>query len=100
MKDTIPRGLPTRDVHKFLYVSCNAHYFGETSRHLSYVSTWSVTSHSFRHLPNFQQCCTLCSDECFSILDHAPQLPHLKSKKLSTSNGSNLHSIINFIMLI
>ena len=35
MKDPIPRGLPTCEVHKFLYVSCNACYFGETSQHLS-----------------------------------------------------------------
>ena len=35
MKGTIPRGLPTCWIHKFLYVSCNALYFGETSQHLS-----------------------------------------------------------------
>ena len=29
-----------------------------------------------------------------------PQFSNLKSKKLFTFNGSNLHSIINFIMLI
>ena len=85
MKDPIPRGLRTCEVHKFLYAGCNACYVGETSRHLStrvreHLVSYR-TSHSFRHLPNSQQCCILCSDECFSILDHASTILPLKIKE-------------------
>ena len=38
------------------------------------------TSHIFRHLQNFPQCPTLCSDECFSILQHAFTTFQLKIK--------------------
>ena len=50
-------------------------YVGETPQHLpTRVHEHLVsngTSHIFRHLQNSQLCRTLCSDECFSILDHA-----------------------------
>ena len=41
-----------------------------------------------------EQCCTLCSDEYFSIVDHASITLPLKIDR------SNLHIIINFITLI
>ena len=56
---------------------------GETSRYLStrarehFIS--DRTSHIFRH--NSPQCRTLRSDECFSILDHAPTTFQLKIKE-------------------
>ena len=57
----------------------------ETSRHLSTrVRKHLVsdrTSQSFRHLENSQQCYTLCSDECFSIQDHASTILQLKIKE-------------------
>ena len=50
-------------------------YVGETPQHLpTRVHEHLVsngTSHIFRHLQNSQLCRTLCSDECFGILDHA-----------------------------
>ena len=50
-------------------------YVGETPQHLlTRVHQHLVsngTSHIFRHLQNSQLCRTLCSDECFGILDHA-----------------------------
>ena len=58
---------------------------GETSRYLStrarehFIS--DRTSHIFRHLHNSPQCRTLRSDECFSILDHAPTTFQLKIKE-------------------
>ena len=58
------------------------------------------TSHIFIHLHNSPQCRTPCSDECFSILDHASTTFQPKITKLSTFNWSNSHLIINFIMLI
>ena len=58
----------------FLCAGCNASYVGETTRPFSTrVREHLVsdgTSHIFRHLQNSQQCRTLCSHDCFSILDH------------------------------
>ena len=46
------------------------------------VSTWSVIrTLTFRHLQNSRQCRTLCSDECFSTLDHASTTLQLKIKE-------------------
>ena len=85
VKNPIPRGRRTCEVHKFLCAGCNACYVGETSRHLftrlreHLVS--DRTSHSLRHLQISQQYRTLCSDECFSILDHASTTLQLKRKQ-------------------
>ena len=50
-------------------------FIGETSRHFSTRVREQLvsdrTSHIFGYLHNSPQCRTLCSDECFSILDHA-----------------------------
>ena len=40
------------------------------------------TSLIFKHLHNSSQCRTLCSDECFSILDHASTTFQLKIKEI------------------
>ena len=85
VKNPIPRGRRTCEVHKFLCAGCNACYVGETSRQLftrlreHLVS--EITSHSLKHLQISQQCRTLCSDECFSILDHASTTLQLKIKE-------------------
>ena len=85
VKDPIPCGLRTCGVYKFLCAGCNAGYVGETSRHLfTRVREHLVsdrTSHIFKHFKNSQQCRTLCSDECFSILDHASTTLELKIKE-------------------
>ena len=39
------------------------------------------TSHIFRHLYNSPQCRTRCSDECFSIVDHASKTFQLGIKE-------------------
>ena len=58
---------------------------GETSCYLSTRAREHLisgrTSHIFIHLHNSPQCRTLCSDECFSILDHAPLTFQLKIKE-------------------
>ena len=38
-------------------------------------------SHIFKHLENSEQCHTLCSNDCFSILDHASATFQLKIKE-------------------
>ena len=52
--------------------------------HLSilYVFISDRTSLIFKHLHNSSQCHTLCSDECFSILDHASTTFQLKIKEV------------------
>ena len=42
------------------------------------VSVSDRTSRLFRHLHNSTQCRILCSDKCFSILDHASTTFQLK----------------------
>ena len=86
VKDSIPPGLPTSVVYKFLCAGCNACDVGETSRHLSTrVREHLVsdrTSHIFKYLHNSPQCRTLCSDKCFnSILGHASTTFQLKIKE-------------------
>ena len=77
VKNPIPRGRRTCEVYKFLCAGCNACYVTRLREHL--VS--DRTSHSLRHLQISQQCRTLCSDECFSIFDHASTTLQLKMKE-------------------
>ena len=85
MRDPIPRGLRTCVIYKFSCTGCNACYVGESSQHLSTRMREHLVcdknSHVFRHLQNSQQCRTLRSDECFSILDHASTTLQLKIKE-------------------
>ena len=59
---------------------------GETFRYLStHVREHLVSDRNsliFKHLHNSAQCHTLCSDECFSILDHASTTFQLKIKEV------------------
>ena len=93
VKDPIPRGLHAGVVYKFLCAGCSA----------CYVSRWlfsDKTSHIFKHLQNSEHCSTLCSNDCFSILDHASTTFQLKTNEPFIFSGKNPHLIINFIMLI
>ena len=64
--------------------ACNACYISETTRHFStrvrehFVT--DGTSRIFKHLQNFQDCRTLSSHDCFSIVDHASTSLQLKIK--------------------
>ena len=104
VKDPTPRGLRAGMVYKSLCAACSAYYVCETTRHFSTSIREHVfsdrTSHIFKHLQNPEHCHTLCSNDCFSILDHASTTFQLKIKKPFIFNGKNLHLIINFIMLI
>ena len=75
VKDLIPSGLRAYVVHNFLCAGCSASYVGETTRNF-YTRVWKHlvsggTAHIFRRLQNSQQCRTLCSHDCFNVLDHA-----------------------------
>ena len=79
VRDPIPRGSHPRRcvVYKFLCTGCNACYVGESSRHLSTRVREHLVSDKNSHV--FSR--TLCSDECFSTLDHASTTPQLKIKE-------------------
>ena len=86
VKDPVPSGLRAAVVYKFLCAGCSACYVGETTRHFSTrvrEHTFSDrTSHVFKHLQNSEHCRTLCSNDCFSILDHASTTFQLKIKEV------------------
>ena len=90
VEDTIRRKLRTCVVYRFLCADCNTCYVGETSKHLSTrVREHLVsdrTSYIFGHLHNSPQCRTLCSDDCFNILDHASTNFQLKIKEATHRN--------------
>ena len=60
-------------------------YVGETTRRFSTRVREHMfsdrTSHIFKHLQNSDHCRTLCSNDCFSILDHASTTFQLKIKE-------------------
>ena len=72
-------------VYKFMCAGCNACYVGETTRHFSTRVREHMfsdrTSHIFKQLHNSEQCRTSCSNDCFSILDHASTTFQLKIKE-------------------
>ena len=85
VKDPIPCGLRAGVVYKFLCVGCNACYVGETTRHFftrvrEHMFSDRI-SHTFKHLQNSEQCSALCSNGCFSILDHASTTFQFKIKE-------------------
>jgi len=85
VKDPIPGGLRSRVVYKFTCAGCNACYVGETTRHFSTRVRAHLAvdkaSHIFKHLQNSERCRSLCSIDCFHILDHATTSFQLKIKE-------------------
>ena len=85
VKDPVPVGLRSRVVYKFACAGCNACYVDETTRHFSTrVREHLVSdraSHIFKHLQNSEHCRTLCSQDCFHILDHTSTSFQLKIKE-------------------
>ena len=85
VKDLIPGALRSRVVCKFACAGCSACYVGETTRHFSTCVCEHLavdkTSHIFQHLQNSGHCCSLCSTDCFHILDHATTSFQLKIKE-------------------
>ena len=75
----------SRVVYKFSCAGCSACYVGETNRHLitrvrEHLSS-DKNSHIFQHINGSEACRSLCSEDCFSILDTASTPFQLKIKE-------------------
>ena len=72
-------------VYKFSCAGCSACYVGETNRHLATRVREHLTSdknsHIFQHINGSEACRSLCSEDCFSILDTASTSFQLKIKE-------------------
>ena len=84
-KDAISKLSRSRVVYKFSCAGCSACYFGETNRHLAtrvreHLSS-DKNSHIFQHINGSEACRSLCSEDCFSILDTASKPFQLKIKE-------------------
>jgi len=68
-----------------LHVRADACYVGETSQHFSTCTREHLAvdkaSHIFKHLHNSERCRSLCTIDCFHILDHATTSFQLKIKE-------------------
>jgi hypothetical protein len=75
VKDPIPAGLRSRVIYKFSCAGCNACYVSKTNRHLATRIREYLYSdkhfHIFKHIRGSDNCRSLCSEECFEILDSA-----------------------------
>ena len=85
VKDSVPDGLHSRVVYKYVCTGCNACYVGETCHHYStHVREHLVSdraSHIFRHLKDSPHCRALCSTDNFHVLDQASTSFQLKIKE-------------------
>ena len=84
-KDPIPAGLRSRVIYKFSCAGCSACYIRETNRHFAtrireHLAS-DKNSHIFKHLRGSENCRSLCSEDCFKILDSAPTSFQLKIKE-------------------
>ena len=68
-----------------LFIGCGACYVGETSRHIctriNEHLSMDKASHIFKHLQDSPRCRTLCSSECFVVIDQATTRTQLKIKE-------------------
>ena len=78
VKDAVPEGLR-------MCASCNACYFGETSRHFSTRVREHLlserSSNVFKHLQSSEFCRASCTPDCFEILDSAATKYQVKLKE-------------------
>ena len=72
-------------VYRFRCAGCGACYVGETSRHIctriNEHLNMDKASHIFKHLQDSPRCRTLCSSECFVVIDQATTRTQLKIKE-------------------
>ena len=84
-KDPIHAGLRSRVIYKFSCAGCSACHIGETNRHFATRIREHLTSdkhsHIFKHLRGSENCRSLCSEDCFKILDSASISFQLKIKE-------------------
>jgi len=85
VKDPVPLDLSSRVVYKFSCAGCNACYIGETSRHLSTRIREHLSrdrnSLVYQHLEQSKACRCLANENCFSIVDCAPNKLQLMLKE-------------------
>ena len=85
VKDSVPDGLHSRVVYKYVCAGSNACYVSETCHHYStHVREHLVSdraSHIFRHLKDSPHCRALCSTDNFHVLDHTSTSFQLKIKE-------------------
>ena len=85
MKDSVPNKLRSRVVYKFSCADCSARYVSETFRHFTTREREHLSSdrnsHVFKHMQSSEICRNLCTEDCFTILDSAPSVFHLKIKE-------------------
>ena len=86
-KDPIPAGLRLRVIYKFLCAGCSACYIGETNRHFAIATrirehlASDKHSHVFKQMRGSENCRSLCSEDCFKIIDSASRSFQLKIKE-------------------
>ena len=84
-KDAISKLPRSLVVYKFSSAGCSSCYVGETNRHLATRVREHLTSdkksHIFQHINGSEACRSLCSEDCFSILDTASTSFQLKIKE-------------------
>ena len=84
-KDAISKLSRSRVIYKFSCAGCSTCYVGETNRHLTTRVREHLTSdknsHIFQHINGSEACRSLCSEDCFSILDTASTSFQLKIKE-------------------
>jgi len=84
-KDPIPAGLRSRIIYKFSCAGCSACYIGETNIHFAtYIREHPASdkhSHILKHFRGSQNCRSLCSEDCFKIIDSASTSFQLKIKE-------------------
>jgi len=85
VKDPVPLDLRSRVVYKFSCAGCNACYMGETTRHLSTRVREDLSrdrnSPVYQHFQQSQACRCLANENCFSIVDCAPNKLKLMLKE-------------------
>ena len=94
VKDLIPKELKSCVVYRFSCAGCGACYVGETSQHIctriNEHLNMDKASHIFKHLQDSPRCRTLCSSECFVVIDQATTRTQLKIKEVvHISTGRN-----------
>ena len=80
-KDPFTAGLRSRVIFKFSCAGCSACYIGENSRHFATRIASDKHYHIFKHLRGSENCRSLCSEDCFKILDSASTSFQLKIKE-------------------